>query len=162
MTTAYLSLGSNLGDRVDSLHTCIARLRDLGQITKESSFYETEPMEVPNQPWFINCVIELETELNPNQLLAGIQQIEADLGRNRVVAKGPRTVDIDILLFGSAVISTVGLQIPHPAMQLRRFVLAPLAEIAPNLRHPVLGSTAQELLAALGSQGGTVECLACK
>ena len=96
----------------------------------------------------------------PNQLLAGIQQIEADLGRQRVVAKSPRTVDIDILLFGSAVICTRSLQIPHPAMQSRRFVLAPLAEIAPNLRHPVLGSSVQELLAGLGTHGGAVECLA--
>jgi 2-amino-4-hydroxy-6-hydroxymethyldihydropteridine diphosphokinase len=162
MTTIYLSLGSNLGDRVANLHACIARLWDLGKVTKESSFYETEPMELCNQPWFINCVIELETELNPTQLLAGIQQIEADLGRNRVVVKGPRTVDIDILLFGSGVICTRSLQVPHPAMQSRRFVLAPLAEITPNLRHPVLGSTAKELLAALGTQGGAVACLAGK
>jgi 2-amino-4-hydroxy-6-hydroxymethyldihydropteridine diphosphokinase len=159
---AYLSLGSNLGDRESRLQQSIARLRDFGDIVHVSSFYETEPIELREQPWFLNCVVQLETELNPPQLLSGIQKIEAELGRTREIEKGPRTIDLDIVVFGSAVIESGALSIPHPAMHKRRFVLAPLAEIAPELRHPILNKTITQLLSELESSDGAVQRLGSK
>src|SRR5689334_16037339 len=111
MHVAHLSLGSNLGDRAATLQTCIGKLAVLGNTRKVSSFFETEPMEMRQQPWFMNCVIELETNLTARELLLGIQRIEANLGRNRNIAKGPRTIDIDILLFDSQTIEENDLQI---------------------------------------------------
>jgi 2-amino-4-hydroxy-6-hydroxymethyldihydropteridine diphosphokinase len=145
----YLSLGSNLGDRTANLKTAIDRLGTLGKVLAVSSFYETEPVEFAAQPWFLNCAVELDTEKMPKQLLAAILDIEREMGRRRVQKKGPRTVDIDILLFGNSVIKMQGLTIPHPAMHERRFVLEPLAEIAPEARHPVFKRTARELRDAL-------------
>jgi len=146
---AYLSLGSNVGDRAESLKNAVVRLRALGEVGAVSSFYETEPVEVINQPWFLNCVVELDTEMTPEQLLAGILELEQAMGRRRVQAKGPRNIDLDILLFGDLIVDTKDLSIPHPAMHERRFVLEPLAEIAPEARHPVLKRTARELLEEL-------------
>ena len=162
MNSSYLSLGSNIGDRVANIRECIVRLGSAGRVTKVSSFYETEPMELREQPWFINCVMELETELSPQQLLVRIQRIEIELGRSREVPKGPRTIDIDILLVGSTVVASKELELPHPAMHKRRFVLQPLAEIAPEIRHPVLGRSARELLQALPQDAGVVRRLATK
>ena len=159
MTVTYLSLGSNLGDRIQNLRTCISRLADLGSVRRVSSFYETEPMEFRDQPWFVNCIVELETSLSAEELLSGIQIIEAELGRNRVIAKGPRIIDVDIVLLGNSVITNNHLQIPHPAMHERRFVLAPLTEIAPDVLHPALKQTAQQLLSRLGAEAGTVNRL---
>ena len=158
--TAYLSLGSNIGDRVANLRACIAHLGSVGQVTKKSSFYETEPMELREQPWFVNCVVKLETELDPEQLLTAIRRIEEKLGRTREIPKGPRNIDIDILLLDSTIVEKEDLQIPHSAMHERRFVLEPLVEIAPEIRHPVLGRTARELLQDLSSVGGIVRRLA--
>lgn len=147
----YLSLGSNLSDREANLNAAIERLRSLGEVRSTSSFYETEPVDNTRQPWFLNCVVALETEKMPKQLLSAVLSIEQEMGRRRNCSqpKGPREIDIDILLFGKSVVDTKGLTIPHPAMHQRRFVLEPLAEIAPDERHPVFKRTARELLEAL-------------
>ena len=145
----YLSLGANVGDRAANLNTAIDRIAALGKVTAVSSFYETEPVELTAQPWFLNCALELETEKMPRQLLAGILKIEKEMGRQRVQKKGPRTLDIDILLFGNSIVKAKGLTIPHPAMHQRRFVLEPLAEIAPEVRHPVFRRTVRDLKDAL-------------
>jgi 2-amino-4-hydroxy-6-hydroxymethyldihydropteridine diphosphokinase len=146
---AYLSLGSNVGDRAANLKAAIARLAGLGAVVAVSSFYETEPVELAAQPWFLNCAVALDTEKMPKQLLAGIFEIEQGMGRRRVQTKGPRSIDIDILLFGSSIVDTKGLTIPHPALHERRFVLEPLAEIAPEVRHPVFKRTVREMRDAL-------------
>jgi 2-amino-4-hydroxy-6-hydroxymethyldihydropteridine diphosphokinase len=114
-----------------------------------SSFYETEPVEFTAQAWFLNCAVALDTEKTPQQLLAGILDIEQQLGRRREQKKGPRIIDVDILLFGNSIVDDPGLTIPHPAMHERRFVLEPLAEIGPDALHPVLQQTIRELRDAL-------------
>jgi 2-amino-4-hydroxy-6-hydroxymethyldihydropteridine diphosphokinase len=154
--TVYLGLGSNLKDRKAQMDQAVVRLAELGKVLAVSSYYETEPMEVARQPWFLNCALALETELMPRQLLAAVLEIEQAMGRRRTQPKGPRTIDIDILLFGNSKVETEGLVIPHPRMAERRFVLEPLAEIAPEARHPVLKRTIRELRDALGKGGGTV------
>jgi 2-amino-4-hydroxy-6-hydroxymethyldihydropteridine diphosphokinase len=146
---AYLSVGSNVGDRESHLRNAIARLEPCGTIVAVSSFYETEPVEFAKQAWFLNCAIAMETEQTPTQLMAAAFNIEREMGRHRTEQKGPRTIDIDILLFGETVLNSPGLTIPHPAMHRRRFVLEPLAEIAPEARHPVLQKTIRELRDAL-------------
>jgi 2-amino-4-hydroxy-6-hydroxymethyldihydropteridine diphosphokinase len=146
---AYLSLGSNLGDRAANLNSAIARLGELGTVVAVSSFYETEPVELTAQPWFLNCAVALDTEKMPKQLLAGILDIEQGMGRRRLQKKGPRSIDIDILLFASSIVETQGLTIPHPALHERRFVLEPLVEIAPEVRHPVFKRTVREMRDAL-------------
>ena len=145
----YLSLGSNLGDRAANLSTAIEHLGSLGKVVTVSSFYETEPVELTNQPWFLNCAVQLNTEKMPRQLLSGVLAIERKMGRRRLLKKGPRNIDIDLLLFGNSIVEATGLTIPHPAMHERRFVLEPLAEIAPEARHPVFKRTVRELREAL-------------
>ena len=153
MKTVYLALGSNVGDRRANLAGALERLASADlRVVRVSSIYETEPRDLPNQPWFLNQVAEAETSLFPLQLLARTQKIERDLGRKRTQPKGPRMIDIDILLYGEAVIHTPGLEIPHPRMLDRRFVLEPLAELAPDLRHPINRGTVREALAAVTSQ----------
>jgi 2-amino-4-hydroxy-6-hydroxymethyldihydropteridine diphosphokinase len=145
----YLSLGSNLGDREANLRAAIERLAELGEVMSVSSVYETEPVELARQPWFLNCVVALQTEKMPKQFLAALQGIEKAMGRQRTQPKGPRVIDVDILLFGNSIVDTAGLTIPHPALHQRRFVLEPLAEIAPEQRHPVFKRTIRELSDAL-------------
>jgi 2-amino-4-hydroxy-6-hydroxymethyldihydropteridine diphosphokinase len=145
----YLSLGSNVGDRAAHLCAAIERLAEAGTVKATSGLYETEPVDFLDQPWFLNCVVALETGKTPRELLAHALAIEEGLGRRRTHGKGPRTIDIDILLFGARVIDKPGLKIPHPAMHERRFVLEPLAEIAPGVIHPTLKKTASEMLAGL-------------
>ncbi|HXX28471.1 MAG TPA: 2-amino-4-hydroxy-6-hydroxymethyldihydropteridine diphosphokinase [Terriglobales bacterium] len=147
--TVYLSLGSNLGDRAGNLRSAIEKLGSLGKVVALSSFYETEPVTVTEQPWFLNCAVKLDTDKMPRQLLAGILTLERQMGRRRTQSKGPRTIDIDIVLFGNSVLATADLVVPHPAMQERRFVLEPLTEIAADVRHPRLERTIRELRDAL-------------
>jgi 2-amino-4-hydroxy-6-hydroxymethyldihydropteridine diphosphokinase len=142
----YLSLGSNIGNREAQLRKAQQRLAKLGRITHVSSFYETEPVEFTDQPWFLNAALALETNLTPHELMHSILQIEREMGRERLQKKGPRTIDIDILLFGDTILNSAEVTIPHPAMHQRRFVLEPLSEIAPEARHPVLNKTVRELL----------------
>ncbi len=145
----YLSLGSNLGDRAAILRAAIAALPSAHfQVSKISSFYETEPVDYLDQPWFLNCVVEGETESQPLDLLHALRAIESRLGSQKAFAKGPRLLDIDILLFGDQSIDTPELQVPHPRMLARKFVLAPLAEIAPHLKLPQWTGTVTELLSA--------------
>ncbi len=156
---AYLSLGSNLGDRESHLREAIRNLQEVGRLKAVSSFYETEPVDFLDQPWFLNCAVALETAATPERLMLDLLRIEQTMGRVRVQRKGPRTIDIDILIFGELVVDTPDLKIPHPAMQERRFVLEALAEIAPEARHPLLGKTVREMLKAL-SAGQAVRRLA--
>jgi 2-amino-4-hydroxy-6-hydroxymethyldihydropteridine diphosphokinase len=152
LKTAYLSLGSNVGDRNLNLRDAISRLEARGRVVAVSSFYETEPVEFVSQAWFLNCAVALQTENNPQELMEAVLEIEREMGRERIQKKGPRNIDIDILLFGNAVVNSPGLTIPHPSMEQRRFVLEPLAEIAPDARHPVLHKTIRQLRDQLASQ----------
>src|SRR5579872_6117179 len=123
----YLSLGSNLGNRAANLQAAVRRLSALGALRACSSLYETEPRDVVDQPWFLNCALALETAWEPEPFLERVLAVELEMGRLRTTPKGPRVIDIDILLFGALVMKTPALTLPHPAMHLRRFVLEPLA-----------------------------------
>jgi 2-amino-4-hydroxy-6-hydroxymethyldihydropteridine diphosphokinase len=150
---ACLSLGSNLGDRCLAIDRALERMQEEQiLITARSAFYETEPQDVPNQPWFLNIAVACKTDCFPLQLLAKLRQIERELGRSRAstsVRRGPRLIDIDILLFDNLVMDTPRLTIPHPRMLERRFVLEPLLEIMPDARHPKTREPLQRYLKAV-------------
>jgi 2-amino-4-hydroxy-6-hydroxymethyldihydropteridine diphosphokinase len=146
-----------LGDREANLRDAIARLGELGSASRVSALYETEPVEISGQqPWFLNCAAAVETELAPLEFLQRMLAIEQSMGRKRTEPKGPRTIDMDIIFFGDEVLDTKELSVPHPAMQHRRFVLEPLAEIAPEFMHPVLQRTVRELLNSLPADSGAI------
>lgn len=153
MKLVYLGLGSNIGDREAMIEAALQEL-DQGELglNRRSGFYETEPMGMPDQRWFLNMVAEFQTELFPVQLLHRLQRVEAQFGRLRTLPNGPRTLDIDILLYSNVVLKTSQLEVPHPRFRERRFVLAPLAELNPELRDPVTGKTVGALLAGLDGQ----------
>lgn len=153
MKKVYLGLGSNLGDRERMVDEAVRALESPRlHILRVSPVYETEPMDLPGQQWFLNLVVEAETDLFPLQLLHRTAKVETQLGRRRLAPKGPRTIDIDILLFGNAVVDTPRLEIPHPRFRQRRFVLAPLADLAAELRDPVTRKTVRELLGEVEGQ----------
>jgi 2-amino-4-hydroxy-6-hydroxymethyldihydropteridine diphosphokinase len=162
---AYIGLGSNVGDRVANLGEATERIKTLGiEVVRQSSIYETEPVGFTDQPWFLNQVIEATVFVQPNAAQAGaflaeLLDIEREMGRKRTIANGPRLIDIDLLLFDDLIVQnsndtassskTLGIVLPHPRLHLRRFVLEPLCEIAPDLVHPVLKKLCRELLASL-------------
>lgn len=166
--SAYIGLGSNIGDRRANLVEAIERIKELGfEIVRQSSIYETEPVGFTDQPWFLNQVIEAKLSVQPNaaqaaSFLAELLDIEREMGRKRTIVHGPRLIDIDLLLFDDLIVQhsndtassskTLGIVLPHPRMHLRRFVLEPFCEIAPDLVHPVLKKTCHEILASLNDQ----------
>lgn len=143
----FLCLGSNLGDREENLEQAHSLLRKEGiRIIQLSSVYETQPVDLPSQPWFYNQVIEVEAEIAPLGLLSLIKRIERSMGRKTPIQKGPRVIDIDILLAEDKVIHTEELSIPHPRLDKRNFVLIPFAEISPETVHPLIKENIQNLL----------------
>ena len=149
----YLSLGTNLGDRMANLSRARASLAPQVHVKAASPIYETAPWGYLEQPTFLNQVVQVETGLAPLELLAYIKGIEGRMGRAPTFEYGPRLIDLDILFYDDRVIHLPGLEVPHPRLAERAFVLAPLADLAPDLRHPVSGLTVSEMLAAAGRQG---------
>jgi 2-amino-4-hydroxy-6-hydroxymethyldihydropteridine diphosphokinase len=149
VTIAAVALGSNLGDRAGNLNEAVRRVGSLGRVVAVSSFFDTEPVGYVDQPRFLNGALLVETSLPAEELMVGLLGIETAMGRVRVVAKGPRVIDLDLLLFGDAVVTGGGLVVPHPGLAERRFVLEPLAEIAEGMVDPRSGLTVGEMLASV-------------
>ena len=156
MVESLIALGTNLGDREGNLRRAVKAIGGLGRVSCASSVFETEPMYLESQGWFLNCVICLESDLAPRALLDAQHAIEAEMGRERGVRYGPRAVDLDILFYGDRVVSEEGLEIPHPRIAERLFVLAPLSEIRPDFVHPVLRKTVSEMASSLRTDKAVV------
>jgi 2-amino-4-hydroxy-6-hydroxymethyldihydropteridine diphosphokinase len=152
-TTIYLALGTNLGDRLANLRAALAALPPEVAVEAESPVYETPPWGYLDQPAFLNMVIRGVTALEPQPLLVYLKQLERTLGREKTFHWGPRLIDIDILFYGDLVLKTPALSLPHPGLAERAFVLVPLADLAADLRHPVLGKSVRELLAGVDASG---------
>jgi len=152
LKSVYLSLGSNLGDRAGQIEQALTLLAEAGvEVRRRSAFYETEPVGTTAQRWFVNCLVEVETELMPLALLRTLKRVERQLGRSPASGTGPaaRRIDIDIIAYGNHVVRLPELTIPHLRLTERRFVLEPLRELAPDWRHPLTRQTAAEMLAEL-------------
>lgn len=151
--TVYIALGSNLGDRRGNLAAARSALAPQVRLTRESPVYETEPWGYTEQEKFLNQVVEGETELSPEELLVSLKQVEVQLGREPTFRYGPRRIDLDILFYDDRIVSLPNLQIPHPRVAERAFVLVPLADLAPDLPHPLTGETVAEMLSAVDRSG---------
>jgi len=145
MPIVFLSLGSNIGDREEHIRKAFTHLANICKVRRTSHLYLTEPVGNTEQDWFLNCVVEVETDVDPKKLLSSIKSIERKLGRKKTVKNGPRIIDIDILFYGDCVVNTKNLVIPHPLLQERLFVLQPMMDLNPGFVHPVLKKTIQEL-----------------
>jgi 2-amino-4-hydroxy-6-hydroxymethyldihydropteridine diphosphokinase len=155
VVTAFLGLGSNLGDREANISNALAEIGRLAgcELLRTSSLYETDPVGIREQPDFLNAVAEVRTDMRPREFLSTLREVERRAGRERTLKWGPRIIDIDILLYGDELLTEDNLEIPHPEMHRRAFVLTPLAEIAPKVKHPGLNVTIQELSEKVGSEG---------
>ncbi|MEM0466899.1 MAG: 2-amino-4-hydroxy-6-hydroxymethyldihydropteridine diphosphokinase [Candidatus Thermoplasmatota archaeon] len=145
MVQVYLGLGSNIGDKEKNIQKAIRSIRELYSITKISKLYHTEPVGYKQQDWFLNCAVEIETDVHPEIILASLQMIEKKIGRTETRVNGPRTIDIDLLFYGDKIMNRVNLTIPHPRLHDRRFVLQPLLDLNPGFQHPILKKTIREL-----------------
>ena len=149
MVEGYVALGSNIGDREANIKKALAFLTEKMKIVNTSSLYETKPMYLEEQGWFLNCVAKVESDITLRELLGFLKSVEKKLGRKTVARNGPRIIDLDILFYGNQIVNENDLQIPHPKIAERAFVLVPLAEIAPNFIHPIYKKTIAELLSEL-------------
>ena len=155
---AYIGIGSNVGDKLENCRSAIQMVGRISgcRLTAQSDFFRTAPVGVEGHDWYVNGVIVLEAEIPVYQLLKSLLAIEADLGRERKKKWDPRSIDLDILLFGQDVTDEQDLTVPHPYMHLRKFVLVPMTQLVPDLIHPILGKTMAELLDSLAEEGQTV------
>lgn len=151
--TVYIALGTNIGDRAENMQQALKELESIMQVEERSPIYETPPWGLVDQPDFLNQVVRGETELSPVELIKALKEIEAEMGRVPTIRYGPRLIDLDLLLYDDLVFETEKLSIPHPRMRGRAFVLVPLADLAPEIIHPVYGETVIEMLAEVDPAG---------